>query len=55
MRKFDILDDFAHRVGNLEFELESICEHTESMGGQIRGRDLNTQLFMSFGNNLIII
>ena len=27
-QKFHILDDFAPRVGNVEFKLSSICERT---------------------------
>ena len=31
MQKFDILDNFAPKVKNVELELEHSCEHTESM------------------------
>ena len=31
--KFDILDNFAPRDGNVELELESSCERTESTIG----------------------
>ena len=30
-QKFDILDDFAHRVENVQLELGSSCECIESM------------------------
>ena len=30
-KKFDILDDFASRVENVELELESSCESTKIM------------------------
>ena len=30
-KKIDILDDFTHRVRNIELEVESSYEHIESM------------------------
>ena len=47
--KFDILDDFSSRVQSLELELRSSC-YT-----RIRGRNSNTQLFIGFNNDLIVI
>ena len=35
-RKLDILDHFTIMVKNMEFELGSSCEHTESMFGLIQ-------------------
>ena len=49
-KKFDILDDFAPRFGNVELEVGSNCECT-----RIRGRNLNIQLVMGFDNDLIFI
>ena len=32
-QKINILDDFAHKVENMELKLRSSCERTESMVG----------------------
>ena len=36
MQKFEILDDFAFRVGNVELELESNYERMESIVGLVQ-------------------
>ena len=57
-RKFFILDNFAFRVRNLELELGRSCNlwiYREHGWARIRGRNSNTQLFMSFGNKLIYL
>ena len=34
-KKFEILDNFAHKIGNVELEFGSGYEHTESIVGLV--------------------
>ena len=54
-QKFDILDDFAPRIRNVELGLGATRMHGEHGWTRIRDRNSNTQLIMGFGNDLIFI